>query len=70
LNKVNYTTLIFDIGENVDYMPPELYKVHIDGSSYNKAKCDVYKVDIFSLGLVFIEIACGKKFKKLKVDQS
>jgi len=41
-----------------NYMDPLLYSAHEKGITDN-IKCDLFKNDIFSLGLTLIEIALG-----------
>ena len=45
-----------------EYMDPLLFEKFKAQNFYSKTKCDIFKCDIFSLGVVLIELASGKRF--------
>ena len=49
----------FKLQGSISYMDPILYKVHKNHTINENIRCDVFKNDIFSLGLTLIELATG-----------
>ena len=66
LGKVNRETISIEIQGTVSYLAPELRWMFDSSLKTSEKPTNVYKCDVFSLGVVFLQTACLKPIAKMK----
>ena len=66
LGKDYKETLSIEIQGTVPYLAPELKYMYEENLLKSKTATNVYKCDVFSLGIVFLQVGCLKKQAEIK----
>ena len=66
LGKVNRETISIEIQGTVSYLAPELRWMYDSSLKTSEKPTNVYKCDVFSLGVVFLQTACLKPIARMK----
>lgn len=66
LGKVSRETISIEIQGTLSYLAPELRWMYDSSLKTSELPTNVYKCDVFSLGVVFLQTACLKPIAKMK----